>query len=665
MLLPPYQFEKSRHWLELKKPQKAEIDPSIQIENQEEPPNTVWTFLGYQDNKQRSARFRINTMSSKYKELVSGHVIVQTAPICPATLELDIAIEALMSLRTGSSSSSLHPQVLSVENQSPLCIDSSRSVWLDAEATDSDHHVWSWKIASSDSKHDSAVKLHVTGTIVFHSTEDPNVQLEFARFERLVKHQHCRYILNSNDADDIIQGRNIYKTFAEIVDYGESYRGVQRIVGLGDESAGRVVKRHRGETWLDTHLCDCFSQVGGIWVNCMTNRAPTDMCIASVFEQLTRSPKVRKESSRPDVWDVLARHHRVSENAFLTDLFVFDSTNGALMEFVLGIKYSKVPKLSMSRLLSRLVDGGVKKAQSPAELSINADVKLAQNTVAHPPISTPFEPAAAFTTITGKAALQVDILRKLRNILADLSGLEPDDIKDEAELADLGIDSLMGMELAREISDVFKCSFPVVQLIEVVDFKSLVHSVWSLLDAANDGVTTEDEDSNSESNHTRPESLTSASSESKFDVTEYLADFLGLAEATMAPATRLVDLGVDMPLFTNLRLDLVKRFNINVSEEAPFEETTIEQISLEISSKIAEERSTNPDLDARLVTSVLQPNDVPLASSNIMEPSAQGGLKIPAVKIHEAFREANMLTDKYIIDYNGANYVKAVVPKQN
>ena len=32
-----------------------------------------------------------------------------------------------------------------------------------------------------------------------------------------------------------------HKTFAEIVDYGESYRGVQRIVGPGDESAGRVV----------------------------------------------------------------------------------------------------------------------------------------------------------------------------------------------------------------------------------------------------------------------------------------------------------------------------------------------------------------------------------------------------------------------------------------
>ena len=38
----------------------------------------------------------------------------------------------------------------------------------------------------------------------------------------------------------------------------------------------------------------------------------------------------------------------------MTDIFTFDPTNGALMEFILGIRYIKVTKLSMSRILSRL-----------------------------------------------------------------------------------------------------------------------------------------------------------------------------------------------------------------------------------------------------------------------------------------------------------------------
>ena len=38
-------------------------------------------------------------MTKKYEDFVSGHLIVETAPICPATLEVDMAIEALMSIR--------------------------------------------------------------------------------------------------------------------------------------------------------------------------------------------------------------------------------------------------------------------------------------------------------------------------------------------------------------------------------------------------------------------------------------------------------------------------------------------------------------------------------------------------------------------------------------
>lgn len=64
ILLPPYQFEKSHHWLELKKPQKATEQPAPQPQAQEEKlPTSLYTFVGYQDKVKRHARFRINTVS--------------------------------------------------------------------------------------------------------------------------------------------------------------------------------------------------------------------------------------------------------------------------------------------------------------------------------------------------------------------------------------------------------------------------------------------------------------------------------------------------------------------------------------------------------------------------------------------------------------------------
>ena len=71
-------------------------------------------------------------------------------------------------------------------------------------------------------------------------------------------------LLDSDDTEDIIQGRNIYRTFSEVVDYAEPYRGLKKLMGKGNESARRVTKKYSGETWLDTHLSDYFSQISGI-----------------------------------------------------------------------------------------------------------------------------------------------------------------------------------------------------------------------------------------------------------------------------------------------------------------------------------------------------------------------------------------------------------------
>lgn len=107
----------------------------------------------------------------------------------------------------------------------------------------------------------------------------------------------------------------------------KQYRGVRAVVGRGDECAGRVHKRHSGETWLEVPLSDCFSQVGGIWVNCMTDRSPGDMYIATGCDMSMRSPSVvaspkDKGQGGTDVWHVYARHTRQSDKVYMMHLFL-------------------------------------------------------------------------------------------------------------------------------------------------------------------------------------------------------------------------------------------------------------------------------------------------------------------------------------------------------
>ncbi|CAG7918759.1 unnamed protein product [Penicillium olsonii] len=468
MILPPYQFEKSRHWLELKVPSPAAAD-ILETAKKE----GLWSFEGYLDNDKRSIRFRVLCESEQYKAIVSGHVIAQTAAICPATLEVDMAIDALMSVQPKLKADGLQPQILKVENQAPLCFDSSRAVWLDVTANDAGSdpsREWSWRLSSEKIDRNATATTHVTGEIWFIHANDVQFQAEFARYERLVTHQRCVELLYGNDpGDDVVQGSNIYRLFDEVIEYGPRFQGLNRLVGRKstNQSAGRVTRRYAASTWLDAELSDCFSQVGGIWVNCMTGKTTGEMYIANGFEKWSRSPKLLCDTPRPETWDILACHERRGENAFLTDIFIFDPRQGILVEMILGINFAKISKLSMSKLLSRLsVDTKATCLGEPADV-ISMAQRAKDNESANKVAPTEF----SATSVVSKARL----------ILADLSGLDATDIKEEAHLADIGIDSLMGMELARELEGAFSCTLSTDALMDVFSFEGLVQCIQQTL----------------------------------------------------------------------------------------------------------------------------------------------------------------------------------------
>ena len=676
LLLPPYQFEKTRHWLDLKKPLKAVTESPKPMDSVEKLPEGLLTFVGYKDNQNRSAEFRVNTMIPKYEKLVFGHVVAHTAPICPATVQIDLAIEALRIMRPDFITAKLEPQIHGVEYQSPICVDPTRSVWIQLEALDIEGHSWTFKVVSNGSQQGAAMTPHTTGRIVFQSTEDLQVQLEFARYERLTGHQRCLAVLKSPNADDIIKGRNIYKTFVEIVDYGEDYQGLQKLVGQGNESAGHVIKNYNSETWLDAHLSDCFCQVGGIWVNCMTDRDPTDMYIANGIEQWIRSPKLRQDDPRPEAWDVFAYHHRPTENVFLSDVFVFAAATGALMEVILGIKYVRIPKISMSKLLSRLTARGSKAETSVVTSSKSIKVKMPEAVKA----SVPSTQVARMTKApkSGKEMKQVsrsEVSVKVKGLLAEISGLEPDEIKDDSELANIGIDSLMGMELAREIEGAFKCTLPSEQLVEISDLPGLLRCVQAALgpvgesierETDNAGESDDDEpSSNNPSIFTPSDSDTNVTSVAEVDVVEYLSEFLGVDKEDMTSNTVLRDLGVDSLLSTELRSEIAAKFDYEISEDMVIEELTVSQLDIKINGA-----ANGVPTNTRATTQVQKAKDsAPLHGHQShfdqgTSPLSKGNLNIPSSKVLEAFGETKLLTDKFIADFRCADYVEMVMPKQ-
>ena len=480
LMLPPYQFDMSEHFLELKSPQHLSIVSHEPVSGDQ--PAALWTFIGYKDSSKQSARLRVETSHQTFQELMAGHTVANSQPLCPSTLQLDIATEAIRSLCPEFPISDFQIDLRNLENQSPICRDSSREVWLDVTAPDQSRRLWSWKMISNPQGSKNGENLHATGIVIFRQRDDPEFLGEMRRFERLVTHKRCKEILGSNGgSEDILQGTNtIYKLFADVVDYSEVFRGVRKVVGIANsgESAGRVIKQYSGETWLDTPLCDSFCQVAGVFVNCMTHRSDSDAFISNGVERIVRSPLITDLEEKPNTFDIFAQHHRPTDRSYSSDVFVFNSHTSQLLGVILGIQYQRVSKLSMAKLLSRLTPS----ANMPLTAKSDTNTSSSKEAITSSSNNSARQQASA----PEAQSAQADVRAKTIAVLSDMVGVDPGSITDSTNLPDLGIDSLMGMEVARDLESAFKCSMDTSSMMSLVVFSDLVRWVSSAVGAGND-----------------------------------------------------------------------------------------------------------------------------------------------------------------------------------
>ncbi|XXH04083.1 hypothetical protein Hte_010494 [Hypoxylon texense] len=506
LLLPPYQFNPdSRHWIDLKIPPK--YAPTLPAPSSALPtPATkkpedegLVIFAGYQDGSaQKAARFRINTSSPEFEKLLAGHMTIQTAPICPATVQIGFLVEGLSGIRSTYKQEGRTPQFQDIQYQSPVCANSALTTWIEASEEGSEG-AWRFEVFSTEIKAAAGKEtktLHTTGRVIFMHPGDASLQRELAYFPRLFGHGRATDLLTRPDVDEVLAQRNIYRVFSEIVDYGDEYQGLRKVVGRGNEAAGVVVPTNSSKGHKETdglrfnpHLSDTFCQVAGIWANFLSHRAPSDAYLANGIGQWIRAPA--KETTPAEI-HVFATTHRSSEKVLLSDVFVFDAADGSLLEVMLGIAYIQIPKNAMSKLLRRLSDprwlassiaaSGMPDAVEPSTFK---PVPVPQQPTAA--LSPPTQPTQQVVKAAPKASgFNDDILDRVKAIIADLSGLETHEIKSNSDLADLGIDSLVGMELINELETAFNVKLPEAEIQAVTDMPGLMKCMRETLGAESD-----------------------------------------------------------------------------------------------------------------------------------------------------------------------------------
>ncbi|QUC19081.1 uncharacterized protein UV8b_03322 [Ustilaginoidea virens] len=495
LILPPYQFEKQRHWLEFKPPtqlmNRRESMTDSAGSQADMPVAGLFSFVGFLNSDRDEFQFRINKAARQYAQVESQYLLANSSRSIPVAFAVDLAIQAITDIRPElAKPGNLHPQIFNVVNNQEIT-DAARVLFLNFEKIHAEAQGWSFKFIS---KFDNAPITHLTGQLYFKAIDDAHSSLEFSRYERLVSHDRTLNALrNTEDAEHVIQGQSIYKVFSNIVEYGDMFTLLQKLVGRRSESVAKVISRRSPETWFDFALGESFTQVASIWANCMSpdrNAASGTVYIASSMEQWMRSPETLQEISAgrydyksPREWHVLAQHKLVKSDAsFITDIFVFDAKTGSLEEIVLGVRYTAV---SRSVLLTS--------ASIPTQPSV--EVRAGSSFVQPVPEAKEvlFQPQAAAKDPSPIRALRgprknakTEIWLKLLPVLADISGLDPEEIKQSDTLADIGIDSLMGMEMAREVETTFHCTFEQSELVSLIDVPGILEFLQKTLGSDDD-----------------------------------------------------------------------------------------------------------------------------------------------------------------------------------
>lgn len=354
MNLPPYQFEKARHWLEY-------IDKHGAVESVVAPPlvdakPTLLSFVQYSDAGRRAAEFSVDQRSEQYQALVRGHAVLGST-LCPASLYVEMAARAATMLQPDAAQSTHVPHVEDLGMYAPLGIDLDRGIRVTLTRVEGAVSTWQFALNSYARNDLARLTQHATGRISLLPSGSPKTIAGFARYERLINYERCEGLFADASAE-AIQGSLVYKMFAKVVNYSDIYRGVKKISSKNREVAGHVimpaiVSNELKESVSNPLAVDNFTQVAGLHVNGLEDCGDNEVFVCTKIDELQVGRDFNREGAESGPWIVYSNFERKGERELVNDIFILDAARKTVVMTILGVRFTKVVISSLRKALFR------------------------------------------------------------------------------------------------------------------------------------------------------------------------------------------------------------------------------------------------------------------------------------------------------------------------
>lgn len=495
--LPPYQFAKTRHWLDYKP--AMEVWETLKPDSLSSAIDLVRLLPANSRTQQGETLFEINTKHTLYQLHTSGHEVVEQA-LCPASLYIEFVLMATHLL--SESSIALVPRIKDLAMVSPLVLDPNNRILLRLMECKDPINSWSFTIfGQNDTKNsDSSSVTHGSGIVSMLECATSSTIGNLQSMSSLML-RRCSDIETSADSIGF-KGSTVYHAMYPAVTYVDYFHGIQSFYTSGDEATASVAMPaarpgNMGSSFCDPVLTDSFAQVAGVLANCFCIDQVGEMWICNFMGDVQYTKEFVDTGRNKQSWIVYSKYTRPLPKKLQCDVFVFDPQSKNLVLIMMACSFQKASVKSLKRVLAKLNGQPVATMSAPAEAQFeNVPVARPIDNIKPLPMAATLSTSLSTkqtsdgTTITAPTAQQStqqgipktvatrsesgpDTLQKVQKMLSDVLEISLGEVSPAALLADLGVDSLLATELFTEIRQRFNVTVAHSQFATILDVQGL------------------------------------------------------------------------------------------------------------------------------------------------------------------------------------------------
>ncbi|KAG6026762.1 Type I Iterative PKS [Claviceps citrina] len=431
--LPPYQFDKTKHWLPFvdhaAQAPAAKAGPEIPAKSARE----FISFLEFTDPAKTEAVFLVDPESERYMHLLKGHIASNQA-LAPTSLYIELISRAAMLLKDGASFDThvLGLRALQLRG-ARIGLDPKKSIHIKLTRVSDGVDSWNFECSSRLKDCGGDAQIHAVGEVGLSRRDDPLLADTFQRWSALIGYNRCLSLMDNEDAESM-RGKHLYQALRKLVSYGEMYQGMKSISYHGHEAAGKVAakldpKLSPSEGLYDTPIIDSMMQFAGVVVKWFAHPGDKAVLLSQGIDSVVTSGSFDITAGEWLAYSLLTED---SETRTVCDVYVFDKKSQKVVIAFLGFTFTRRPV----------------PASRPSLQSVNAGRPGPRPTPVPLPSLVSSDPKPAVIVMTPKKASRAaEVLQVLHNV----TDVPLDEITPDMSLEQLGIDSLLVTEVLNEM----------------------------------------------------------------------------------------------------------------------------------------------------------------------------------------------------------------------